>query len=111
MQAQQLTDRAKADSQIAHERIARAEIEADERVRRASAAIEDQLIRLNSDLAHAEHRAERAEQWLVLIRRKIEDHLMSLVRGHARLANYRRMGIMRTSAADGEPYVSPMLRV
>jgi multidrug efflux pump subunit AcrA (membrane-fusion protein) len=75
-QAQQLTDRARADAQIAQERIARAETEADERLRRVCAEIEDRFMRHKSDLAQAERRADRAEQWLVLIQREIEDHLM-----------------------------------
>jgi hypothetical protein len=57
-------------------RTARAETEANERVRRARAEIEDRFIGLKADLAQAELRADRAEQWLVLIRREIEDHLM-----------------------------------
>jgi hypothetical protein len=75
-QAKKLADRAKGDAQIAQERIARAETEANELLRRAWAEIEDRFIRLKADLAQAELRANRAEQWLVLIRRKIEDHLM-----------------------------------
>jgi hypothetical protein len=75
-QAQQLTDRANADAQLAQERIARAETEANERLRRAWAEIEDRFIRLKADLAQAELRADHAEQWLVVIRREIEDHLM-----------------------------------
>ena len=57
-------------------RTARAETEANERVRRARAEIEDRFICLKADLTQAELRADRAEQWLVLIRREIEDHLM-----------------------------------
>jgi predicted nucleic acid-binding Zn-ribbon protein len=75
-QAQQLADRAKGEAQIAHDRIVRAETEANERLSRAWAEIEDQVIRLKADLAQAELRAERAEQWLVLVRREIEDNLI-----------------------------------
>jgi chromosome segregation ATPase len=75
-QAQQLTDQAKAETRIAHNRIARAETEANERLSRAWAEIEDRVIRLKADLAQTELRADRAEQWLVLIRREIEDNLM-----------------------------------
>ena len=75
-QAQQLTDQAKAETRIAHERIARVETEANERLSRAWAEIEDRFIRLKADLAQAEGRAERAEQLLVLIRREIENNLM-----------------------------------
>jgi hypothetical protein len=80
-QAQQLTDRAKAEARIAHDGIARAEIEANERFSRAWVEIEDRVIRLKADLAQAELRADRAEQWLVLIRREIEDKSHALVGG------------------------------
>jgi chromosome segregation ATPase len=73
-QAQQL--RAKEDAQIAQERIERAETETNERVRRAQAEMEDRFTRLKADLAQAELRADRAEKWLVVIRREIEDHFM-----------------------------------
>jgi hypothetical protein len=36
---------------------------------------EDKIIRLEADLTEATHRADRAEQWLMLIRREIEEHL------------------------------------
>ena len=75
-QAQQLTDRAKAEARIAHDRIARAQTEADERLSRLWAEIEDRVIRLKADLAHAELRAERAEQWLAVVHRDIEENLM-----------------------------------
>lgn len=77
-QAQQLTDQAKAETRIAHDCIARAETEANERLSCAWAEIEDRVIRLKADLAQAELRADRAEQWLVLIRREIEANLMPL---------------------------------
>jgi hypothetical protein len=47
-------------------RIAHVETEANERLSRAWAEIEDRFIRLKADLAQAELRAERAEQLLVL---------------------------------------------
>jgi hypothetical protein len=75
-QAQQLSDQATADARIAHDRIARVEAEADERVSYTRAESEDRFIRLKADLAQAELRANRAEQWLALIRREVEDHLM-----------------------------------
>jgi hypothetical protein len=75
-QAKQLTDRAKADAQIANDRITRVEAEADDRLNRVLAESEDRFIRLTAELAQAELRANRAEQWLALIRQKIEDHLM-----------------------------------
>jgi len=75
-QAQQLAHRAKADAKIAQERIERAETEANERVRRAQAEMEDQFTRLKAELAQAELRADCAENWLLVVRREIEDHLM-----------------------------------
>ena len=75
-QAKQLTDRAKADAQIANDRITRVEAEADDRLSRALAESEDRFIRLKAELAQAELRANRAEQWLALIRQEIEGHLM-----------------------------------
>jgi hypothetical protein len=75
-QAKRLTDQAKADARIAHDRIACVEAEADECLSRTWAESEDRFIRLKADLTQAEHRANRAEQWLALIRREIEDHLM-----------------------------------
>jgi predicted phage-related endonuclease len=68
--------KAKAETRIAHDRIAHVETEANERLSRAWAEIEDRFIRLKADLAQAEGRAERAEQLLVLIRREIENNLM-----------------------------------
>jgi hypothetical protein len=58
--------KAKAETRIAHDRIAHVETEANERLSRAWAEIEDRFIRLKADLAQAELRAERAEQLLVL---------------------------------------------
>ena len=74
--ARQLTDRAKAEARIAHDRIACAESETNERVSRLWAEMEDRVIRLKADQAHAELRAERAEQWLALIHRDIEENLV-----------------------------------
>ena len=94
----------------ADERVARAEIEADARIEqikieadnrvgRAEAGakqyldrrrveIEDDFNRLKADLAQAELRADRAEKWLVLIRREIEDHLTpSFAAMHDRLTS------------------------
>jgi hypothetical protein len=68
------------------ERIARAEAEAKRNLDRGRVEIENDLGRLKADLAHAELRANRAEQWLALIRREIEDHFMpSLAAMHDRL--------------------------
>ena len=41
---------------------------------------EDKVIRLEADLTEAKDRADRAEQWVMLIRREIEDHLMPAMR-------------------------------
>ncbi len=41
---------------------------------------EDKVLRLEADLMQAKNRADRAEQWLVLIRREIEEHLMPAMR-------------------------------
>jgi hypothetical protein len=60
-QAKQLTDQARAEARIAHDRIARAQIEANERLSRAWAEIEYRVMRLKADLAQAELRADRAE--------------------------------------------------
>ena len=65
-------------------RVERMKIEADDRVARAEAEaknrgrveMEGHFSRLKADLAQAELRADRAEQWLALIRREIEDNLM-----------------------------------
>ena len=86
--AQQLTDRAKKDEQIANDRIARIETEGEERLSRTWAEFEDRFIRLKADLAQANLRADRAEHWLALIRREIEDHLMPLF-----MATHDRMAV------------------
>jgi hypothetical protein len=75
-QAQQLTQQAQADAQLTLDRMARVEVEAEERLSRAWAESEDRFVRLKADLAQAELRAGRAEQWLAVIRGEIEDHLM-----------------------------------
>ena len=71
----------------ANARIARMKIEVDEQIARAEAEakrtldhgrveIENDLGRLKADLAQAELRADRAEKWLMIIRREIEECLM-----------------------------------
>jgi hypothetical protein len=40
---------------------------------------EDKVIRLEADLTEAKDRADRAEQWVMLVRRAIEDHLMPTI--------------------------------
>jgi hypothetical protein len=41
---------------------------------------EDKVLRLEADLTQAKNRADRAEQWVMLIRREIEEHLMPAMR-------------------------------
>ena len=62
------------------------EAEADATLDRARGEIEGQFRRLETELAQAELRADRAEQWLVRIRREVDGQLMpSLVGVHNRL--------------------------
>jgi len=78
-------DRTKREAEA---RIAPVEAEANERLSRVRAEIEDRFSRLGTDLAQAELRTDRAEQWLALIRREIEDHLMpSFAAMHDRLTS------------------------
>jgi chromosome segregation ATPase len=93
-QARQDADRVKteADARIkgirtdADDRITRAVAEVDERLVRARAEMETQIHRLETELTQAELRADRAEQWLVMIRREVEGGLMpSLAAMHDRL--------------------------
>ena len=86
--------KAEADARIegikieADDRITSAVAEADERLGRARAEIDGQVSRLEADLAQTKLRADRAEQWLVLIRREIEGHLMpSFAAMHDRLTH------------------------
>ena len=77
----QARDRVKVEADAHIERI---KIEADDSIARAEAEaknrgrveMEGHFSRLKADLAQAELRADRAEQWLALIRREIEDNLM-----------------------------------
>jgi len=48
---------------------------------------EDKVIRLEADLTEAKDRADRAEQWVILIRREIEDHLMPAMRDGPKPSN------------------------
>jgi chromosome segregation ATPase len=97
-QAKQRAERVKAEADAriermkteADERVARVQAEVDERLGHARAEIEGQFSRLEADVAQARQRADRAEQWLVRIRREIEDHLMpSFGAIHGRAANER----------------------
>jgi chemotaxis protein histidine kinase CheA len=50
--------------------------EADERTVRMEAEAQDRVVRLQAELAQAKSRADRAEKWLLQIRREIEEHLL-----------------------------------
>jgi chromosome segregation ATPase len=60
----------------ADKRVARAEANANEHLSRMQAEVETRFSGLKADLAQAECRADRAEQWLVVIRREIEERLI-----------------------------------
>ena len=61
-------------------RVDAVETEAKKRVDVTRRENEDKVIRLETDLTEAKDRADRAEQWVMLIRREIEDHLMPAMR-------------------------------
>jgi hypothetical protein len=61
-------------------RVASVETEAKKRIDIIRRENEDKVLRLEADLTHAKNRAERAEQWQMLIRREIEEHLMPAMR-------------------------------
>jgi hypothetical protein len=61
-------------------RVDAVETEAKKRVDIIRRENEDKVLRLEADLTEAKSRADRAEQWLMLIRREIEDHLMPALR-------------------------------
>ncbi|TMJ29264.1 MAG: hypothetical protein E6G96_10430 [Alphaproteobacteria bacterium] len=61
-------------------RVAAVEAEAKKRVDVIRRENEDKVLHLEADLTEAKDRADRAEQWLMLIRRAIEDHLMPAMR-------------------------------
>ena len=73
-QAKQLADLVKSEADA---RIERTKAEADERVASAAAETRDRSGRLEDELAQAKQRADHAEQWLVLIRREIEERFVS----------------------------------
>jgi DNA anti-recombination protein RmuC len=56
-------------------RVDAVEAEAKKRVDIIRRENEDKVLRLKADLTEAKGRADRAEQWLMLIRREVEDHL------------------------------------
>jgi F0F1-type ATP synthase membrane subunit b/b' len=61
-------------------RVDTADTEAKKRVDVIRRESEDKVLRLEANLTEAKNRADRAEQWLMLIRREIEDHLMPAMR-------------------------------
>ena len=77
--------KAEADKRIervkieADARVAGVETEAKKRIDLMRRENEDKVLRLEADLTEAKNGADRAEQWLMLIRREIEDHLMPSV--------------------------------
>ena len=74
--------KAEADSRIegieteANARVAAMEAEAKKRIDLVQREKEDKVIRLEADLTEAKNRADRAEEWLMRIRRELDDHLM-----------------------------------
>ena len=77
--------KAEADKRIervkmeADARVAGVETEAKKRIDVMRCENDDNVIRVEADLTEAKNCADRAEQWLMLIRHEIEDHLMPSV--------------------------------
>jgi hypothetical protein len=61
-------------------RVASVETDAKKRIDLMRRENEDKVLRLEADLTEAKNGADHAEQWLMLIRREIEDHLMPALR-------------------------------
>jgi hypothetical protein len=61
-------------------RVDAVETDAKKRVEVIRRENEDKVLHLEADLTEAKDRADRAEQWLMLIRREIEDHLVPAIR-------------------------------
>ena len=82
------TDRVKAEAgkhiesvkMEADARVDAVETEAKKRIDVIRRENEDKVLRLQADLTHAKNRADGAEQWLMLIRREIEEHLIPAMR-------------------------------
>ena len=87
-QATRGTDRVKceADKRIecvkmeTDARVASVETDAKKRIDIIRRENEDKILRLEADLTQAKNRADHAEQWVMLIRREIEEHLMPAMR-------------------------------
>jgi hypothetical protein len=77
--------KAEADKRIecvkkeADARVGSVEADTKKRIDLMQRANEDEVLRLETELMEAKKRADCAEQWLMLIRREIEDHLMPSV--------------------------------
>ena len=82
------TDRVKAEAgkhiesvkMEADARVDAVETEAKKRIDVIRRENEDKVLRLEADLTQAKNRADGAEQWVMLIRREIEEHLMPAMR-------------------------------
>ena len=61
-------------------RVDAVETEAKKRIDVIRRENQDKVLRLEADLTQAKNRADRAEQWMMLIRREIEEHLMPAMR-------------------------------
>ena len=61
-------------------RVASVETDAKKRIDIIRRENEDKILRLEADLTQAKNRADHAEQWVMLIRREIEEHLMPAMR-------------------------------
>jgi len=87
-QATRGTDRVKGDADKRIEcvkmetdaRVASVETDAKKRIDIIRRENEDKILRLEADLTQAKNRADHAEQWVMLIRREIEEHLMPAMR-------------------------------
>jgi hypothetical protein len=94
-QATRGTDRVKceADKRIecvkmeTDARVASVETDANKRIDIIRRENEDKILRLEADLMQAKNRADGAEQWRMLIRREIEDHLMPAMRDGPKQTN------------------------
>jgi F0F1-type ATP synthase membrane subunit b/b' len=61
-------------------RVASVETDAKKRIDVIRRETEDKILRLEADLTQAKTRADHAEQWVMIIRRQIEEHLMPAMR-------------------------------
>jgi len=73
LEADGLANRMRAETEAA---VGKLQSVANARVERVKREADARIARVEADLTQAELRADRAEQWLVLIRREIEDHFM-----------------------------------